>query len=138
MRRLVFVVLALLAAAASAGPASAAYPVQPYDGAVLQTQRPAFLVYLDGDETQPVVEVFADAVGLRRVGSCAPATPTAEPGQISCQLTYDLAAGTYWWRFSWLKGAVRQTTPLMRFTLEAAPKAPTVVNASFRTSKTRA
>lgn len=135
---------ALAVAAASAGflapSANAGYPVQPYDGAVLQTLTPTFLVFKDSNEIGARVDIATSPqtsssgsliLGGSYIGSCTPATPFGEPGKFSCSPRFT-NEGVYYWQFVYDKYVCetlfgsqfcsyrRQYGPVWRFELKLA------------------
>jgi hypothetical protein len=112
--RFVVIAFAAIAAYAFVPQAFAGYGVQPVDGATT-SPRPSFLVYLDDNDSLPIVFVAStpdrDSLGfpVNEVGSCTPTAPWQEPNKYTCQpafytpsYTSALPPGTYhWWLSFW-------------------------------------
>ncbi|MBA2462651.1 MAG: hypothetical protein H0V45_12950 [Actinobacteria bacterium] len=95
---------------AQAGAAQAAYPVQPYDGKVLDTTDVAFLVSYEPTDFYPRVYVSRSPtpgpggsllLGPGLVGSCTPTTSFGEQGKYTC--TGRLSEDAYYWQFKYEK-----------------------------------
>jgi hypothetical protein len=107
VRVYVALVAAALGAALDVPLAHAGYPVQPFDGAVLQSLTPSFLVYKDSNEISARVDISTSPqtsasgsliLGPGYIGSCTPATPFGEPGKFSCSPRF-ADEGVYYWQF---------------------------------------
>lgn len=110
VRTLLLCALAVAAFLAQAGAAQAAYPVQPYDGKVLDTTDVAFLVSYEPTDFYPRVYVSRSPtpgpggsllLGPGLVGSCTPTTSFGEQGKYTC--TGRLSEGAYYWQFKYEK-----------------------------------
>lgn len=139
-----------------APPAQAGYPVQPFDGAELNTKTPTFLVYRDRDEILPRVQVARDPYVSPYgnmlngyIGSCLPYTAFSEANKFTCQLPYSLDEGTYFWVYTYEKYECRMVDygfgpfrscgyelrvgPAWRFTIRLAAAPTADVNRSLPT-----
>jgi hypothetical protein len=107
MRRRIVVLLAVAGVTLVwASLASAGYGISPSAGATTGP-TPTFLVHLDPGDSAPTVhvgrtpEVDANGLPTDPVGSCAPTTPSTDPGTFTCQDSrMRLAPGTYYWSLS--------------------------------------
>ena len=107
MKRAVVVVAVLAVALLGAPGASAGYIIQPANGQVVSATGLGFLVYLDSNESLPMVEVstspavttYGFTAGF--VSLCSPTTPWTEPHKFSCQLPVTLGPGTYYWAMTY-------------------------------------
>lgn len=145
IRHLIVAACATFAWLVLTGPALAGYAIQPSDGSVVTTLRPTFLIGTDDREYSREVEVSnqprINSLGFTSgwQGSCTPSTPFGEPGKFTCQLLWDLPPGTYYWVYTYTRDDDCQTflgstycfprnyvSGPFKFTIEAAPHAPTV------------
>ncbi|MBX5474126.1 MAG: hypothetical protein IRZ20_03835 [Thermoleophilia bacterium] len=103
VRRLACIAAALAAfMGLGAGRAGATYIIQPHDGANVSTSSPTFLVWLDGNELNPEVEIstspdHTDFGFIQDVSFCFPTVPWKEPHKYTCNSAFSLTPGTYYW-----------------------------------------
>lgn len=155
MRRVALACVAIVAAVL-APEALAGYPVQPGDGITIKSTEPLFIVYRDGDEILPRVQVATrpdvSEYGFMvngYVGSCLPYSAFTEANKFTCRLPYSLPEGTYYWLYTYSKyecqdvdygfgtykscGYNFKAGPVWTFTISRAPAPTADVRSSLPT-----